>query len=83
MVSCPELTFDITTMVEHILEHPRVVAELRDLGPLFIVSAVESTSPRVLELLDKGHSAADALIALRVCRSLGVELRPALLPFTP
>jgi radical SAM superfamily enzyme YgiQ (UPF0313 family) len=80
---CPELTFDITTKVEHILEHPRVVAELRELGLLFIVSAVESTSPRVLELLDKGHSADDALAALRICRSLGVELRPSLLPFTP
>ena len=38
---CPELTFDITTKVEHILEHPSVIAELRDLGLLFIVSAVE------------------------------------------
>ena len=80
---CPELTFDVTTKVEHILEHPRAVAELRDLGLLFVVSAVESTSPRVLELLDKGHSADDALEALRICRSLGIELRPSLLPFTP
>jgi radical SAM superfamily enzyme YgiQ (UPF0313 family) len=80
---CPDLTFDITTKVEHILEHHQVVAELRDLGLLFIVSAVESTSPRVLELFAKGHSADDALAALRICRSLGVEMRPSLLPFTP
>ncbi len=80
---CPELTFDITTKVEHILEHPDVVAELRDLGLLFIVSAVESTSARVLEILDKGHSAEDVVTALRLCRSLGIELRPSLLPFTP
>jgi radical SAM superfamily enzyme YgiQ (UPF0313 family) len=80
---CPELTFDITTKVEHILEHAQVVAELSELGLLFIVSAVETTSTRVLELLHKGHSADDALEALRICRSLGVELRPSLLPFTP
>lgn len=80
---CPELTFDITTKVEHILEHPEVIAELRDLGLLFIVSAVESTSPRVLGLLDKGHSPDDVLTALRLCRALGIELRPSLLPFTP
>ena len=80
---CPELTFDITTKVEHILEHPDVIAELRDLGLLFIVSAVESTSARVLDLLDKGHSAEDILTALRICRALGIELRPSLLPFTP
>jgi radical SAM superfamily enzyme YgiQ (UPF0313 family) len=79
----PELTFDITTKVEHILEHPEVIAELRELGLLFVVSAVESTSPRVLEILDKGHSADDVLAALGICRALGVELRPSLLPFTP
>jgi hypothetical protein len=80
---CPDLTFDATTKVEHILEHPGVIAELRDLGLLFIVSAVESTSARVLEVLDKGHSSADVLTALRICRSVGVAFRPSLLPFTP
>jgi hypothetical protein len=80
---CPELTFDITTKVEHILEHPGVIAELRALGLLFIVSAVESTSARVLDILDKGHSAADVLTALAICRSVGVFFRPSLLPFTP
>jgi hypothetical protein len=80
---CPELTFDITTKVEHILEHPGVIAELRDLGLLFVVSAVESTSTRVLDILDKGHSADDVLTALQICRSVGVAFRPSLLPFTP
>ncbi|GAC1342696.1 MAG: CUAEP/CCAEP-tail radical SAM protein [Candidatus Dormibacteria bacterium] len=80
---CPELSFDITTKVEHVLEHPEVIAELRQLGLLFVVSAVESTSQRVLDLLDKGHSADDVRAALRICRSLGVEFRPSLLPFTP
>jgi hypothetical protein len=56
---------------------------LRQLGLLFVVSAVESTSSRVLEMLDKGHSADDVLAALGICRALGVELRPSLLPFTP
>jgi hypothetical protein len=79
----PQLTFDITTKVEHVLEHPDVVAELRDLGLLFIVTAVESTSPRVLGILNKGHSAKDVLTALRICRSTGVAFRPSLLPFTP
>ena len=66
-----------------LLRRTALRAELRELGLLFVVSAVESTSPRVLELLDKGHSAADVRAALALCRSLGVELRPSLLPFTP
>jgi hypothetical protein len=80
---CPTLTFDITTKVEHILEHPSVIAELRDLGLLFIVSAVESTSARVLDILDKGHTGDDVLTALGICRSVGIAFRPSLLPFTP
>jgi hypothetical protein len=80
---CPELTFDVTTKVEHILEHAGVICELHDLGLLFVVSAVESTSARVLEILDKGHSAEDVLAALEICRSVGVAFRPSLLPFTP
>ena len=80
---CPALTFDITTKVEHILEHPSVLEELRALGLLFAVSAVESMSPEVLRVLDKGHTPDDARRAVRLCRSLGIELRPSLLPFTP
>ena len=80
---CPALTFDITTKVEHILEHPSVLEELRGLGLLFIVTAVELMSAAVLRILDKGHAPDDARVALRLCRSLGIELRPSLLPFTP
>jgi len=79
----PDTTFDVTAKVEHILEHQEVWSELRDLGLVFVVSAVESTSSRVLEILDKGHTAADTIEALRVLRTHGIEMRPSLLPFTP
>lgn len=79
----PEMTFDITTKVEHILEHPGVWAELRSLGLLFVVSAVESLSARVLDILDKGHAPQDARRAVDLLRAHGVEMRPSLLPFTP
>lgn len=79
----PELTFDITTKVEHILEHGDVFAELRDCGLLFVVSAVESMSGRVLDILAKGHSPADAVRAVHVLRRHGIAMRPSFLPFTP
>ena len=79
----PEVTFDITTKVEHIVRHASVFDELRALGVIFVVSAVESTSDTVLRILDKGHTHADTLQALRVVRGAGIELRPSLLPFTP
>jgi hypothetical protein len=78
-----DLTFDITTKVEHILEHAAVFAELREQGLLFVTSAVESMSAEVLRILDKGHTADDASSAVQLLRSLGIAMRPSLLPFTP
>ncbi len=77
------LTFDITTKIEHILKHRELFPELAALGCLFVVSAVESLSPRVLEMLDKGHTAADVEAAIDIVQGAGITLRPSLLPFTP
>jgi radical SAM superfamily enzyme YgiQ (UPF0313 family) len=79
----PSLTFDVTTKIEHILRHADRFAELRTLGCVFVVSAVESLSDRVLEILDKGHTRADIDRALDVVEGAGIALRPSLLPFTP
>ncbi|HZB98294.1 MAG TPA: radical SAM protein, partial [Candidatus Sulfotelmatobacter sp.] len=79
----PEMTFDVTTKIEHILEHRSVLAELRELGLIFVVTAAESTSARVLEILDKGHTRQQILEAVAVLRSHGIEPRPSWLPFTP
>jgi radical SAM superfamily enzyme YgiQ (UPF0313 family) len=77
------LTFDVTVKVEHILRHRDLFAVLANLGCLFVVSAFESLSDRVLAILDKGHTRADASRALAVVRGAGLSLRPTWVPFTP
>lgn len=79
----PDVTFDVTTKVELILRHREQLAELATLGCVFIVSAVESLSDRVLHELDKGHTRADVHEALRLTREAGIPLRPSLVAFTP
>jgi radical SAM superfamily enzyme YgiQ (UPF0313 family) len=79
----PEVTFDCTVKVEHILRHRHVWPELAALGCVFVVSAVESLSARILAILDKGHTRADVLEALALVRAAGISLRPTFLPFTP
>jgi len=79
----PDVTFDFTTRIEHILRHRELFPEFRRLGCLFVVSAVESTSELVLQKIDKGHSKADVIEALHVLDDAGIALRPSLLPFTP
>ena len=79
----PGITFDITAKVEHIIKHKDRISELARLGCVFIVSAVESLSSRVLEELAKGHTRADVVEALDITRQAGIALRPSLLAFTP
>lgn len=79
----PELTFDFTAKVEHLVALPGAVAELAGLGAAFATTAIESLSDRVLAALAKGHTRADALRAIDLCREAGLPLRPSLVPFTP
>ena len=79
----PHLTFDATVKVEHILEHVGLWDEFRNAGCLFVVSAFESVSENILRILDKGHTAADAVAAIHLLRRHGIEIRPSWMPFTP
>lgn len=79
----PDLTWDVTVKVEHVLRHRRLWAQWAADGCLFVVSAFESASDHILRLLDKGHTVADELEAVRTLRDAGIEPRPSLLPFTP
>ncbi|MBI3941005.1 MAG: radical SAM protein [Acidobacteria bacterium] len=79
----PDLTFDFTAKVEHVLKHRALFPELRKLGCLFMISAVESLSDRVLRNLEKGHSRADVFSALQVVRDSGIAFRPTWVSFTP
>jgi pyruvate-formate lyase-activating enzyme len=79
----PDVTFDCTVKVEHILRHADVWAEMADSGCLFVVSAFESVNDETLELLEKGHTAADAGEAVALLERHGIAIRPSWLPFTP
>lgn len=79
----PELTFDVTVKVEHLLAHCELLAELADRNVLFVTSAFESTNDEVLELLDKGHTRRDLSTVLELCSEVGLDIHPSWLPFTP
>ena len=79
----PDLTFDATIKVEHILQQADVFPELHELGCAFVVSAVESLSDTVLDHLRKGHTGSDVGLALEVMAAAGIPLRPSLVAFTP
>jgi len=79
----PELTWDATIKVEHLLDHADLLPRLKRCGLLFIVTAVESVDDAILDQLAKGHTHADFEAALAHCRALGIALAPTFVPFTP
>ncbi|MDA8094162.1 MAG: CUAEP/CCAEP-tail radical SAM protein [Betaproteobacteria bacterium] len=79
----PDLTFDATIKIEHLLAHEGMLAELKEAGCRFITSAVESLEDEVLRHLAKGHTRADFERALALCRAHGLALLPTFVPFTP
>lgn len=81
--SFPDLTFDFTAKIEHVLEYRQLFSEFRELGCLFMVSAVELLNDTILRYLHKGHTRADVEEAVRITREAGIYMRPSLMPFTP
>jgi radical SAM superfamily enzyme YgiQ (UPF0313 family) len=79
----PDLSFDITTKVEHILKRGAILPELGRLGCLFLISAVESVSDTVLAILEKNHTKVDIEQALKLVRAAGIAPRPTWVAFTP
>jgi radical SAM superfamily enzyme YgiQ (UPF0313 family) len=79
----PQVTYDATVKVEHLIRHQRLVELLGRTGCLFITSAVESVDDSVLAKLEKGHTYADFEEAVRRCRQAGIALSPTFLAFTP
>src|ERR1039457_1210264 len=80
----PQVTYDATIKVEHLLQHSEHLPLLRETGCAFVVSAVESVDDYVLQhILEKGHTRADFVRGTRMFRGAGFVLAPAIVPFHP
>lgn len=79
----PDLTYDATIKVEHLLRHRDLLADLKQTGCLFVTTAVEALDDVSLEILDKGHTRADLIEAVALAREAGLTLSPTFVPFAP
>jgi radical SAM superfamily enzyme YgiQ (UPF0313 family) len=77
----PDVSYDVTINVEHLLKHRRLVPRLAATGCAFVTSAIESIDDEVLRRFDKGHTRADFLEAVALCRESGVVLVPSFVAF--
>ena len=81
--SFPEVTYDVTIKIEHLLRHAAYLPMLNQTGCAFVTSAAESIDDRVLRALDKGHTREDFERAVEMCRASDVVIVPTFVAFTP
>ncbi len=79
----PDITFDATIKIQHLIEHAEMLPVLKSTGCLFVTTAVESVDDRVLELLAKNHTNEDFARAVALCRAAGIALAPTFVAFSP
>ena len=79
----PDLTYDVTIKVEHLLKHARHIETLVRTGCLFVTTAVESVDDRTLAILDKGHTRDDFVRLVGLARAANLTLSPTFIPFLP
>jgi radical SAM superfamily enzyme YgiQ (UPF0313 family) len=82
-VEFPDLTYDLTTRVDHILENKDYIREMEDLGVRFITSALEFPSQVVLDAVAKQASLEDIEEAIAFMRGTGIKLNPTFIMFNP
>jgi len=79
----PEVTYDVTIKVEHLLRHRAHLPRLRETGCLFITSAVEAVDDGILEIFDKHHTRADFVEVVALLRETGIHFNPTFVTFNP
>ncbi|MEZ4663201.1 MAG: hypothetical protein R2911_37110 [Caldilineaceae bacterium] len=79
----PDVTYDVTIKVEHLLQQRLHLPTLAATGCLFVTSAVEAVDEAILARLDKGHTAADFAEAVHLLRAAGLHMSPTFVAFTP
>ncbi len=79
----PDLSYDVTIKIEHLLQHARYLPVLRGTGCLLVTSAVEAFHERILEIFDKRHSRQDFIDVVGLLRDVGLSFNPTFVAFTP
>lgn len=79
----PDITYDATIKVEHLLKHASQMETLVRTGCLFVTTAVESVNDQILEILNKGHTREEFVQVTKMAREARLVLSPTFVPFLP
>jgi radical SAM superfamily enzyme YgiQ (UPF0313 family) len=79
----PDLTYDLTTRMDHVLENQDVIREMAELGVKFITSALEFPSQRMLDAIEKDLTVEQISEGIQFLRTTSIKLNPTFIMFNP
>jgi len=79
----PDLTYDFTTRIDHLVEHRDTIVEMQGLGVKVITSALEFPSDRVLEAVAKEFRVPLIEEVVAFMRTTSIRLNPTFVMFNP
>ena len=79
----PNLTYDCTIKVQHILANRELLLLLQNTGCSFVTSAIESVDDQILEILAKNHTNEDFAKIVYLMNDMGIALAPTFVAFNP
>ena len=79
----PDLTYDVTIKIEHLLKHQTLLPTLKETGCEIVTSAAESIDDHILEIFDKKHTQQDFIEVVQIFDKIGLNLNPTFVTFTP
>lgn len=79
----PDLSYDVTIKVEHLLKYASHLPLLRETGCILVTTAVESIDDDILAILDKGHTREDFINVVHLFRGNSLALNPTFVAFSP
>jgi len=79
----PNLTYDVTIKIEHLLAHREKLRLLAETGCLFVTTAVEEVDDDVLTRLEKSHTLTDFKEVVNATNASELILSPTFIPFHP
>jgi hopanoid C-3 methylase len=79
----PDLTYDFTTRVDHLLANPEILREMARMGVRFITSALEFPKQRVLDEISKEVTVDMIENSIAFLREIGIVLNPTFILFNP
>jgi len=79
----PQLTYDFTTRIDHVVENEAAISEFKNTGCIAITTSIEFPRKDILEKLDKGITSQHILKGMEILKRNEIKVHTTFVTFNP